>query len=102
MVSLYNLFRSRMLINVKEGKTVRKHSLCSHNVVIADLVRLMGHHGFTNRKSKEGYFFKHEKLRNIILPNVPIPHGRENKVRKVYVLQCLRAIEHLKSMESES
>ena len=86
----------------KKEKLLESIASAPSNVVIADLVRLMGHHGFTNRKSKEGYFFKHEKLRNVILPNVPIPHGRENKVRKVYVLQCLRAIEHLKSMESES
>ncbi|MEW6586071.1 MAG: hypothetical protein AB1442_10735 [Nitrospirota bacterium] len=85
----------------KKEKLLENITDAPSNVVIADLVRLMKYHGFTNRKSKEGYFFKHEKLRNIILPNVPIPHGRENKVRKLYVLQCLRAIEQLKSLESE-
>jgi len=85
----------------KKEKLIESIAAAANNVVIADLVKLMEYHGFTNRKSKEGYFFKHEKLRNIFLPNVPIPHGREKKVRKVYVLQCLRAIEQLKSLESE-
>lgn len=85
----------------KKEKLLESITNAPSNVVIADLVRLMEYHGFTNRKSKEGYFFKHENLKNIILPNVPIPHGRENKVRRVYVLRCLRAIEQLKTLENE-
>lgn len=85
----------------KKEKLLESIVSAPNNVVISDIVKLMEYHGFSYRKSKEGYFFKHDQLRNIILPNVPIPHGRENKVRKVYVLQCLRAIEHLKSMENE-
>lgn len=85
----------------KKDKLLESITTAPSNVVIADLVKLMEYHGFTNRKSKEGYFFKHDKLINIILPNVPIPHGRENKVRRVYVLRCLRAIEQLKTLESE-
>ena len=65
------------------------------NVRVEELVSLMNAYGFTNRRSKEGYFFTHPNLKGIMLTNVPIPHGRENKVREIYVTRCLDAIEML-------
>lgn len=67
------------------------------NVTIDEIRALMSLYGFTYRKTRHGYFFKHEKLKDIILPTVPKPHGRENKVLANYVNRCLAAIELLSS-----
>lgn len=39
------------------------------------------------------FFFRHDKL--LMRVPVPKPHGRENKVLKVYVKKCLEAIDSL-------
>lgn len=85
----------------QKKKLLEKIKSAPKNVEIEDLVKLMEYYGFTYRKSKEGYFFKHEKLVGKLLPNVPIPHGRENKVRYHYVSRCLEAIELLKYEEEK-
>jgi hypothetical protein len=82
--------QEKLLEKVKNGRS---------STTIDDLLTLMGYYGFTWRTTGHGYFLKHEKLKNIILPHVSKPHGRENKVRKSYVDDCLNAIELLESLE---
>ena len=84
--------KEKLFIKIKNGsKTVR----------IVELCKLMEHYGFKIDKSKEGYFFKHELLKNITLLRVPKPH-RENSetyVKKPYVDKCIKAIEMLIELE---
>jgi hypothetical protein len=67
------------------------------NVRFKDLIKLMKFYRFLVPKTKDGVLFKHDKLLRRI--PVPIPHGRENKVHKAYVMECLRAIEELEVIE---
>ena len=67
------------------------------NVRFNDLIKLMKAYGFSVTQTKDGVLFKHDKLLRRI--PVPRPHGRENKVHKAYVDQCLYAIEELEEIE---
>jgi hypothetical protein len=37
----------------------------------------------------------HDKLKNVTLPHVPVPHGRENKILRRYIDMCLLAVDAL-------
>ncbi|MEI6126443.1 MAG: hypothetical protein WCQ99_07820 [Pseudomonadota bacterium] len=78
----------------QKEKLLKKIKNSPRNVRIEELVRLMEYYGFVAKlSSKEGYFFTTPKLVGKILPrSAPIPHGRENKVLRVYVEKCLEAI----------
>lgn len=77
----------------QKEKLLNKIRNAPRNVRIEELVRLMEYYGFTAKlSSKECYFFINPKLVGKILPRVPIPHGRENKVLRVYVEKCLEAL----------
>ena len=82
--------KEKLLEKVRNGRS---------NTTIDDILTLMSYYGFIWRTTEHGYFFNHEKLKNIILPHVAKPHGRENKVKKKYVDDCLKAIEILETLE---
>ncbi|HLE08948.1 MAG TPA: hypothetical protein VI914_04905 [Thermodesulfobacteriota bacterium] len=84
--------KEKLLLKVENGP---------NNVTIDILLRLMKYYGFMPERASDGYFFKNEKLKTESLPHVPIPHGRENKVKRPYIKKCLEAIELLKEKESE-
>jgi hypothetical protein len=78
-----------------KNKLIEKIRTGRSNVRIADLLKLMEECGFTWKRTKHGYLFHHEQLQGIIMPHVPIPHGRESKVLGRYVDLCLLAIDAL-------
>jgi len=80
----------KLLKNIRDRK---------NNVRIEELVKLIEAYRFTWKKTKHGYLFQHEKLVNVTMPHVPIPHGREMKVLRRYVELCLQAIEDLQRRE---
>lgn len=82
--------KEKLLIKIQNGP---------RNVRFNDLKKLMGDYGFSTEQSKDGLRFKHAKLRLII--NVPKPHGREKKVHKCYVDECLIAIEQLEDVKNK-
>jgi hypothetical protein len=79
----------------KKDKLYERIKGSRDNVTFNDLIHLMRNFGFEDKKVKHGCIFKHEGLKGEILPHVPKPHGRENKVLKPYVDICLEAIELL-------
>jgi hypothetical protein len=87
--------RQKLLKKIAEGRD---------NVRIEDLVTLMTDFGFAVRLGKRGghiYLFQHPLLvgRTITVAN---PHGQGKKVLRVYVDNCLNAIEGLDVKEVES
>ena len=78
-----------------DDKLLKKVQAGRSNVRIDELLKLMESHGFKWKRTKHGYMFIHEKLKNVTLPHVPIPHGRENKILRRYIDMCLLAIDAL-------
>lgn len=68
-----------------------------NNVRIDDLVALMTSWEFSNRRNDHAYMFQHPLLRGVTV-TAAIPHGRENKVLKRYVDNCVDAIEQVKEV----
>ncbi len=71
------------------------------DVRFKDLSNLMKLFGFNEKTTKHGAIFKHDKLKGQIMPHVSKPHGRESKVLKCYVSECLSAIELLQEGDKE-
>lgn len=69
------------------------------NVRLNELIKLMGYYGFSHTQTKHGFLFRHDELLCRII--VPIPHGREKKVHKCYVDECLIAIAQLEEIERQ-
>lgn len=80
-------------------KLLKKIENGPRNVRFDDLIKLMRAYGFSSTKSKDGFFVKHDKILRRM--NIPKPHGRENKVHKPYVDQCLVAISELQDIEKK-
>ncbi len=78
--------KDQLLEQIKNG---------SRNVRLKDLLKLMKAYDFEERSTKHGYLFKHDQLKNKMMPHVSKPHGKEKKVLQCYVLQCIDAIELL-------
>lgn len=83
--------REKLLATIRTGR---------NNVRIADLLALMTSWDFSNRRTSHGYMFQHPLLRGVTVTAV-IPHGRENKVFKNYVDNCIDAIEQLMEVQDE-
>ena len=71
-----------------------------NNVRIEEIVALMTSYGFGNRRNVHSYMFQHPLLRGVTIA-VAIPHGRENKVLRKYVDNCINAIERLMEVQDE-
>jgi hypothetical protein len=71
-----------------------------NNARIEELVSLMTSYGFGNRRNVHAYMFQHPLLKGVTIA-VAIPHGRENKVLRKYVDNCLNAIEQLLEVQNE-
>jgi hypothetical protein len=71
-----------------------------NNVRIEEMVSLMTSYGFGNRRNVHAYMFQHPLLKGVTIA-VAIPHGRENKVLRKYVDNCLNAIEQLLEVQNE-
>ena len=56
--------------------------------------------GFSNRRSDHAYMFQHPLLRGVTV-TAANPHGREKKVFKKYVDNCIDAIEQLMEVQDE-
>jgi hypothetical protein len=82
-------------LNSVDDKLLKKVQDGRSNVRIYELVKLMESYGFKWKRTKHGYMFIHDKLKNVTLPHVPIPHGRENKILRRYIDMCLLAIDAL-------
>lgn len=78
-----------------DDKLLKKVQTGRSNVRIDELLKLMESCGFKWKRTKHGYMFIHEKLKNVTLPHVPIPHGRENKILRRYIDMCLLAVDAL-------
>lgn len=76
-------------------KLLKKVQAGRSNVRIDEPLNLMESYGFEWKRTKHGYMFLHEKLKNVMLPHVPIPHDRENKILVRYIDMCLLAIDAL-------
>ena len=83
--------REKLLARIRAGK---------NNIRIAELVALMKSYGFGNRRNVHQYMFQHPQLIGDIIC-VAIPHGRENKVLRRYVDNCINAIEQLMEVQDE-
>lgn len=70
------------------------------NVTIKELVTLMTKWGFTYKRNDHNYMFQHPLLVGKTFA-AAIPHGREKKVFKRYIDNCLDAIEQLREAENE-
>lgn len=84
----------------KREKLLAKIGAGRNNVRIADLVALMTSWGFSNRRNDHAYMFQHPLLRGFIV-TAANPHGREKKVLKRYVDNCIDAIERLMEVQDE-
>ena len=71
-----------------------------NNVRFEDLETMMLSFGFNMRSTSHGGFFLHDRIRGLAV-HVAKPHGREKKVLKPYVNQCIDAIERLKEDQNE-
>ncbi len=85
----------------KIKKLILKIQNGPNNVTIDELLLLMRHHEFQEKRNPHGYMFIHPKLKDIILPHAAEPNGANNKVLVTYVKECLKAIELLNEMEDE-
>ncbi len=74
----------KLLAKVRAGR---------NNVRIDELLALMKAYGFTQRETSHGYLLQNAALRRTT--HVAKPHGREKKVLKGYVDDCLDLIEQL-------
>ena len=85
----------------QESELLEKIRNNPKDVHLAELVKLMEYHGFKKRRTKDAYYFYHEKLSNEpVIPRAAIPHGRrENKVKHFYIKICLDAIEKLLTLK---
>ena len=81
--------REKLFETIKAGR---------NNARIEDLRTLMTSHGFTHRENDHSYMFQHALLRGQTI-SVAKPHGRENKVLKPYVDNCINAIEELMEVQ---
>ena len=81
----------------QKQKLLEKTRNAPKNTTFEEVSSLMRHFGFEPRKTSHGYMITHKELINKTMPHVPRPHGREGKVRVVYVRECLKAIELLKT-----
>lgn len=79
-----------------KDKLLKKMQTGRSNVRMDELLKVMGLFGFTWKRTKHGYIFFHDQLKGLIMPHVPIPHGREGKVLSHYVDMCLLAIDALR------
>ncbi len=84
--------KNKLLLKIQTGRS---------NVRMDELLKVMDLFGFTWKRTKHGYIFSHDQLKGIIMPHVPIPHGRENKVLSHYVDLCLLAIDALRKGEQK-
>ncbi len=83
--------RDKLLARIRAGR---------NNVRIADLMALMTSWGFRYRKNDHAYLFQHDDLRGVTV-TAANPHGREKKVLKRYVDNCIDAIEQLMEVQDE-
>jgi len=79
----------------RKDKLLKRAQEGPKNITFDELLTLMTKFGFTKKWTSHGVIFQHDKLKNKIMPHVARPHGRENKVRQCYVMNCLNAIELL-------
>lgn len=82
----------------KKEQLYEKIKANKSNTTLEELVTLMVLFGFEAKRTKKGYVFKHEKLKNIsMMPRLSVhrTHGKNKKVLKCYVVGCLYAIEML-------
>lgn len=84
----------------KKEKLFTKISQGRRNVRIRELVLLMKLHNFDYSRNDDNYMFWHKTIPNIGA-TAAIPHGRENKVLKPYVDNCIRAIEQAMEVQDE-